>query len=117
MSDCPSCAYLREELLAARAERDKLMDRLMAALNPAAFQAYANPQGIAAQPDALPTETIVDAEGVVWLKVAGRLVKREDWKKIMDGAVYLDDAGRPVPAEDVNRAMDMLDSMIGGGRT
>jgi hypothetical protein len=115
MSECPGCAILREELAAAREERTKLMDRLMAALSPAAFQAF---QGNAAGPaPEVPSETVMDSEGVVWLRIAGKLVKQEDWKKMLDGAVYLDDAGRPVPAEEVNRAMDMLDTMIGGGKT
>jgi len=118
--DCPNCAFYRNQILNLTSERQDLTNRLMAALSPPAYQAYqAQGQlqgGPVANPDLVPTETVVDSEGQAWVRVAGRLVKQEDWKKAMDGAVYLDEAGRPVPAEEVNRAMDMLDSMIGGGK-
>jgi hypothetical protein len=113
---CPTCAILRDELLIVRAEREKLMDRLMAALSPPAYQAF---QGVTAPgpPSGGPLNTVVDANGQVWVEVAGRLVSQADWQKLAQGAVYLDEAGRPVPTEEVDRAMDKLNEMVGGGRT
>jgi hypothetical protein len=114
---CATCAYLREELAAVRAEREKLMDRLMAALSPPAYQAFNGGQPLAAAPGDAPINTVVDGNGQVWVEVAGKLIPQDQWQKVMQGAAYLDEAGRPVPVEDVNRAMDKLDEMMGGGRT
>jgi hypothetical protein len=115
MSECAACAVLADQIRRLSEERDKLMDRLMAALSPPAYQAF---QGVSApqQQDMVPTETITDAEGTVWVKVAGKLVKQDEWKNLLQGAIYLDEAGRPVAAEEVDRAMDKLNEMLGGGR-
>jgi len=112
---CPSCAVLADQLRRLAEERDQLMDRLMAALSPPAYQAFRG-LGQAPQPDIVASETIVDNEGISWVRVAGRLVKQDEWKQLLNGAVYLDEAGRPVSAEETERAMDKLNEMLGGGK-
>jgi len=113
---CPTCQVLREELATVRAEREKLMDRLMAALSPPAYQAFSGVPA-AGQTLSAPINTVVDAQGNVWVEVAGKLVSQAEWQKLATGAVYLDEAGRAVPAEEVDRAMDKLGEMIGGGKS
>jgi len=61
--------------------------------------------------------TVVDAQGNVWVEVGGKLVSQADWQRLAAGAVYLDETGRPVAAEEVDRAMDKLGEMLGGGKT
>lgn len=117
MDECPSCKVLREELETVRAERKDLMDRLMAALSPPAYQAFSGQKNPTAVPGDTAINTVVDASGQVWIEVGGKLIPQADWQKIMAGAAYLDETGRPVAVEEVNRAMDKLDEMIGGGRT
>jgi hypothetical protein len=113
---CVGCAVLREELAIVRAERKELMDRLMAALSPPAYQAFQGVTPTGAGTGA-PINTVVDAQGQVWVEVGGKLVSQADWQKLAQGAVYLDEAGRAVPAEEVDRAMDKLGEMLGGGKT
>jgi hypothetical protein len=117
MSDkCVACEVLAEQIRRLTEEKDRLMDRLMAALSPPAYQAF---QGIAQagpEPELIPSETIVDNEGESWVKIAGKLVKQKEWKTLLQGAVYLDEAGRPQSAEETDRAMDKLNEMLGGGR-
>lgn len=115
MSECAACQVLADQVRRLSEERDKLLDRLMAALSPPAYQAF---QGVSpgTEPDFVPTERIVDHEGETWVKVAGKLVKEKEWKTLLQGAIYLDEAGRPVAAEEVDRAMDKLNDMLGGGR-
>jgi hypothetical protein len=112
---CPTCQVLREELTAVRAEREKLMDRLMAALSPPAYQAFSGVPA-AGQTMSGPINTIVDAQGNVFVEVGGKLVPQAEWQRLASGAVYLDEAGRAVPAEEVDRAMNKLNDMIGGGK-
>jgi len=114
--ECPNCALLREELVVVRAEREKLMDRLMAALSPAAYQAFSGVPA-AGQTVSGTVNTVVDAQGNVWVEVGGKLVSQADWQRLAAGAVYLDETGRPVAAEEVDRAMDKLGEMLGGGKT
>jgi hypothetical protein len=114
---CPMCAVLREELATVRAEREKLMDRLMAALSPPAYQAFTGLTNPAAAMNTGPVNTVVDGQGNVFIEVAGKLIPQAEWQKVMAGAVYLDESGRPVPAEEIDRAMDKLGEMLGGGKT
>ena len=116
MSDCAACAILADQIRRLTEEKDKLMDRLMAALSPPAYQAFQGISQASPEPDLVPTETITDAEGETWVRIAGRLVKQSEWKTLLHGAVYLDEAGRPQSAEETDRAMDKLNEMLGGGR-
>jgi len=114
---CPTCAVLREELATVRAEREKLMDRLMAALSPPAYQAFSGVPAAGQVGTSGPINTVVDAHGNIFVEVGGKLVPQAEWQRLAQGAVYLDEAGRAVPAEEVDRAMDKLGEMLGGGRT
>lgn len=116
-------AWLQDELRRREERSEKQLesqqDRLLALVNPAALAQVRGQVPAAGAPQGTPevAPAYVTKDGKAYVTVNGVAVPAEDYAKLMSGGGFIDGEGHVIPVEEQRRAQNMLDYMIGGGRS